>query len=118
MRPNGRKLWRGSVIGRPATLIGNQVRFTAGLAALRAGLRPPPSPFVPSRTLLPRLARLTVAGVAMVATSAGLVVVTVILVGRAGEAARTSVGWGKGVAVRVGFGGARIIKTKTSEQPN
>lgn len=47
MRPNGRQSWRGSAIGRLANRIGDQVRFAAGLAAVRAGLRPPPRPFVP-----------------------------------------------------------------------
>lgn len=47
MRPNGRNWWRGSAIGRLASRIGDQVRFAAGLAAVRAGLRPPPRPLVP-----------------------------------------------------------------------
>ena len=47
MRPNGRKSWRGSAIGHLASRIGDQVRFAAGLAAVRAGLRPPPRPLVP-----------------------------------------------------------------------
>lgn len=47
MRPNGRKSWRGSAIGRLANRIGDQVRFAAGLAVARAGLRPPPRPLVP-----------------------------------------------------------------------
>ena len=44
MRRNGRKLWRGCAIGRLASQSGDQPR----LAAPRAGLRPPPRPFVPS----------------------------------------------------------------------
>lgn len=49
MRPNGKRLWRGCVIGRLANRIGDQARFATGLAAApRVGLRPPPRPFVPS----------------------------------------------------------------------
>lgn len=47
MRPNGRKLWRGCAIGRLASRLGDQLRFAAGLAAARVGLRPPPRPLVP-----------------------------------------------------------------------
>ena len=47
MRPNGRNWWRGSAIGHLASRIGDQARFACGLAAARAGLRPPPRPLVP-----------------------------------------------------------------------
>ena len=38
---------RLTAIGRLANRIGDQARFAAGLAAARAGLRPPPRPLVP-----------------------------------------------------------------------